>query len=91
VASVCANGTRATIRNALILAPTGGVSSLTEALNPTAPGWVPANTSLAAMNGISPSEVSGEPRFFDTSASYRGAFMPAGVDWSAGWTAYPER
>lgn len=27
---------------------------------------------------------------FDTSARYLGAFEPGAVDWTTGWTAYPE-
>lgn len=52
------------------------------------PEWVPLSTSAAAEGAAAPSDVDGSS-FFDTSATYRGAFEPGGRDWTAGWTSYP--
>ncbi len=64
-------------------------SVLPSAFDEAAPGWVPAADSPAATEGAVPSDLSSSDDFFDTSATYRGAFEPGGEDWTAGWTAYP--
>lgn len=51
----------------------------------TAPNFVPAAGSPAAAGSSTIPAA-----FFDTTANYLGAFEPGGVDWTAGWTAYPE-
>lgn len=55
----------------------------------TAPDYVPTNT---ALNGqATPAFNSHAPDGWgDTAATYAGAFAPAGTDWTAGWTAFPE-
>lgn len=58
---------------------------LPNATNITTPGWVPAADSAAATGGATPPS----DGFFDPTATYIGAFKPAGDDWTAGWTAYP--
>jgi hypothetical protein len=60
---------------------------LPHALDEAHPGWVPPPSSLAA-EGAGP--IDPDP-FFQEDASYLGAFEPGGVDWTEGWTAYPER
>jgi hypothetical protein len=58
------------------------------------PLWVPlASAPLGADHAALPSEAPGElrPAFFDTGASYVGAFAPGGPNWAEGWTAFPER
>src|SRR5690606_21962541 len=50
------------------------------------PNFVPASDSPAADGAATPPD----DGFFDTSATYIGAFEPGGEDWTAGWTAYPE-
>ena len=52
------------------------------------PLWVPLTNSPADEVGVAPSDIDGSD-FFDTSATYRGAFEPGGEDWTAGWTSYP--
>jgi hypothetical protein len=64
-------------------------SVLPAAFDEAAPGWVPAADSPAATEGVVPSDPTNDDGFFDTSATYRGAFEPGGDDWTAGWTAYP--
>jgi hypothetical protein len=54
----------------------------------TAPDYVPSNTALngqgtPAFNSFAPSG------FGDASATYAGAFEPAGTNWAEGWTAFP--
>ncbi|MFK7984693.1 MAG: hypothetical protein AB8I08_01600 [Sandaracinaceae bacterium] len=51
----------------------------------TAPNYVPGHTALPT--GTTPS-FTGD--FGDTTATFVGAIDPAGSDWTAGWTAYPE-
>ncbi len=51
----------------------------------TSPSYVPAATGLAGQ--ATPPAGDG---FFDTTATYAGAFEPNGDDWTAGWTDYPE-
>lgn len=58
------------------------------AFNIAQPDWVPAAGSIAAQGAAIPSDVDGST-FFDSSATYRGAFKPGGEDWTAGWTSYP--
>lgn len=58
------------------------------AFNTAAPEWVPGAASLANQGGVAPSDLDGST-FFDTTATYRGAFKPNGEDWTAGWTEYP--
>jgi hypothetical protein len=58
------------------------------AFNASAPEWVPGATSAAKDDAVAPSDTDGST-FFDTTASYRGAFKPGGGDWTAGWTSYP--
>jgi hypothetical protein len=58
------------------------------AFNQSQPDWVPAAGSAAAQVAPAPSDVDGST-FFDTRATYRGAFKPGGEDWTAGWTTYP--
>ncbi|MEZ4253865.1 MAG: hypothetical protein R3B99_37140, partial [Polyangiales bacterium] len=56
-----------------------------------APNWMPrAGAPLDASFAEAPSEREGEPAFFDTTATFVGAFEPGGTDWTTGWTAYPE-
>ena len=65
---------------------------LTRPFDTTNPSFVPlAGSPTFAANAETPSERVGytRPVFFDTSADYVGAFAPAGIDWTAGWTAYP--
>jgi hypothetical protein len=50
------------------------------------PDFVPAEDSPAAEGGAEPEDNG----FFDTSATYIGAFEPGGEDWTAGWTSFPE-
>lgn len=57
---------------------------LPDAANVTAPNLVPAADS-PALSGAAPTPA----EFFDA-AAYVGAFEPGGVDWTQGWTAYPE-
>jgi hypothetical protein len=57
---------------------------LGDASNATAPDFVPAADNPCA-DGVAPPDNG----FFDTSATYMGAFEPGGDDWTAGWTAYP--
>ncbi|MDF3068996.1 MAG: hypothetical protein K0R38_4597 [Polyangiaceae bacterium] len=56
--------------------------------NIAAPDWVPLAASAAAEGGVAPSDVDGSS-FFDTTATYRGAFAPGGLDWTVGWASYP--
>jgi len=56
------------------------------AFDPLAPHWVPPRGSLASRGWAAPAQ----DRFFDDTATYRGAFDPAGADWTQGWTAYPQ-
>ncbi|HKY40197.1 MAG TPA: hypothetical protein VJN18_29880 [Polyangiaceae bacterium] len=58
------------------------------AFNTAQPQWVPLTNSAADEAGVAPSDIDGST-FFDTSATYRGAFEPGGEDWTAGWTSYP--
>ena len=58
------------------------------AFNVSTPEWVPGATSAAKDDAIAPSDTDGST-FFDTTATYRGAFKPGGDDWTAGWTSYP--
>ncbi|MCA9533163.1 MAG: hypothetical protein KC593_05775 [Myxococcales bacterium] len=60
---------------------TVGTDPMLGSTSVTAPNYVPANT---ALNGQAT-----PPAGFDTTATYAGAFAPGGVDWSAGWAAYP--
>jgi hypothetical protein len=53
-----------------------------------APEWLPIASSVAAEGAETPNDVDGST-FFDTGATYRGAFEPGGVDWTVGWTSYP--
>jgi hypothetical protein len=59
-----------------------------DAFDVAQPQWVPLVGSPAATGGVAPSDGDGAT-FFDTSATYRGAFEPGGDDWTAGWTSYP--
>lgn len=52
--------------------------------NLTAPDWLPAAGSVALSSGATPPS----DGFFDTSATFIGAF--GAVNWAAGWTAFPE-
>ena len=54
-------------------------------------GWIPARGGPASRDFTLPDERDAARPFFDTSATYRGAFAPGGEDWSQGWTAYPPR
>lgn len=56
---------------------------LGDALNLTAPNFVPASGSPALTSGVAPSG-----SFFDASATYVGAI--GAIDWTAGWTAFPQ-
>jgi hypothetical protein len=58
---------------------------LPDAFDPLAPHWVPVRGSLASRGWATPAD----DGFFDDTATYRGAFDPAGTDWTQGWTAYP--
>lgn len=62
---------------------------LPSAFDEATPGWVPAAGSLAEERAATPSEAPGQSGFFDTGATFRGAFRPGAADWTAGWTAYP--
>ena len=48
--------------------------------------FTPSGTGPAATVGATPPD----DGFFDITATYRGAIDPAGPDWTANWTAYPE-
>lgn len=61
---------------------------LVDAFNLAAPQWVPNGASTAAQGGAVPGDPD-DSGFFDETATYRGAFVPGGEDWSAGWTHYP--
>lgn len=54
-------------------------------------GWMPVRGGPASRDFALPDEREPARPFFDTSATYRGAFAPGGEDWSLGWTAYPLR
>lgn len=56
-------------------------------------GWMPVRGSHASRGWVVPSSGSDEEvaPFFDSGATYRGAFDPSGEDWTLGWTAYPLR
>lgn len=56
---------------------------LTDATNMTAPNFTPKAGSPALTGGATPPAGG----FFDTAATFRGAF--GSVDWTAGWTSYP--
>lgn len=55
------------------------------------PLWIPGPDSPLADGAVAPSEADGDPRrpFFDTGATYVGAFEPGGDDWTLPWAAYP--
>ncbi len=57
---------------------------LQDAYSLTAPNFAPAAGSPALTGGATPPD----DGFFDTTATFRGAIGT--VDWTAGWTAYPE-
>lgn len=59
-----------------------------DAFNASQPEWVPRLGSIAAQSGATPSDIDGS-KFFDETATYRGAFQPGGEDWTVGWTTYP--
>jgi hypothetical protein len=53
------------------------------------PSFIPPLASPAATVGATPPS----DGFFDTSATYRGAFAPGATgaaNWLAGWTAFPQ-
>jgi hypothetical protein len=57
--------------------------------NLTEPSFIPAAVSPAATGGDTPPN----DGFFDTSATYRGAFAPGATgtaNWIAGWTSFPQ-
>ncbi len=57
-------------------------------IDASAPSYVPANAAIA--NKATPAFNQDAPSGFgDASATYAGAFAPAGADWTVGWTAYP--
>jgi hypothetical protein len=65
---------------------------LVDPFDQLAPDWRPASGApIGADRAVGPSEEDFDtrPPFFDVSADYVGAFAPGGVDWTAGWTAYP--
>ncbi len=59
--------------------------ALTDAFSLTAPDFAPTSGSPALSGGATPPN----DGFFDTSATFRGAIGTD--DWTAGWTAYPEK
>jgi hypothetical protein len=59
-----------------------GDPGLLLATDRTAPSFLPTNTEVL----IEPVPV---PQPFDTTAAFRGAMPPGGVDWTRGWTAFP--
>ena len=58
-----------------------GTDPMLGSTSPTAPNYVPASTTLSGQ--------ATPPSGFDTAATYAGAFAPNGVNWAAGWTAFP--
>ncbi len=58
---------------------------LGDAASRTKPNFVPAADSPAKDGGDTPPSGA----FWDTTATYRGAFEPGGTDWTKGWTDYP--
>lgn len=50
----------------------------------TAPDFATANTAVQSGGATPPSG-----GFFDTTATYHGAFAPTGAAWTAGWTSFP--
>lgn len=71
----------------------GGTTVLPAPFDRAAPGWVPAASSPPSTGAVAPFEAAGEarPPFFDTTATYVGAFEPGDPvanDWTLGWTDY---
>jgi len=55
----------------------------------TLPSFVPGNAALSA-GGTPVFNANAPAGFGDASATFVGALDPAGEDWTAGWTAYPD-
>jgi hypothetical protein len=65
------------------------LSLLPNAFTSDGAGFVPRRGSHASREWAVPEST--PDSFFDTAATYRGAFDPSGDDWTSGWTAYPLR